>query len=143
MASLLYGIEGAPTIATPNQSEAERLLNRALITRSNWVEAVRQIKTMGPKYVVFSLELPRRGGSVRSRSRRSYTAPSRSTEPNRRGRPLAAAIVWSLDRGESFEDALRWGVAAGTASAKLPGINLASMEQVLEIHPQVTFAQNH
>jgi len=32
--ALLYGIEAGPTLASPNQSEAERLLNRALITRS-------------------------------------------------------------------------------------------------------------
>jgi 6-phosphofructokinase 2 len=138
---LLHGIEGAPTLVTPNQSEAERLLNRALITRSNWIEAVRQIKTMGPKYVVLSLGS--RGVVAASDQGVAEVVPPRveALSPIGAGDALAAAIVWSLDRGESFEDALRWGVAAGTASAKLPGINLASMEQAREIHPQVTVAQ--
>jgi fructose-1-phosphate kinase PfkB-like protein len=50
------------------------------------------------------------------------------------GDAAAAAIVWSLDRGDSFGEALRWGVAAGTASSTLPGINLANLEQTEEMY---------
>jgi fructose-1-phosphate kinase PfkB-like protein len=50
------------------------------------------------------------------------------------GDAAAAAIVWSLDRGDSFNEALRWGVAAGTASSKLPGITLANLEQTEELY---------
>jgi fructose-1-phosphate kinase PfkB-like protein len=50
---------------------------------------------------------------------------------------MSAAIVWALTRGGSFGDALRWGVAAGTASSKLPGITLANLEQTKEIYPKV------
>jgi fructose-1-phosphate kinase PfkB-like protein len=45
-------------------------------------------------------------------------------------------MVWSLARGDAFSEALRWGVAAGTASAKLPGITLANLEQTKEFYPQ-------
>jgi fructose-1-phosphate kinase PfkB-like protein len=41
-----------------------------------------------------------------------------------------------LQRGDAFSEALRWGVAAGTASAKLPGITLANLEQTKEFFPQ-------
>jgi 1-phosphofructokinase family hexose kinase len=138
---LLHGIEGMPTIVAPNQSEAERLLNRALITRSHWIEAVQQMKNMGPKYVVLSLGS--RGVVAASDQGVIEVTPPRveALSPIGAGDALAAAIVWSLDQGESFEDALRWGVAAGTASAKLPGINLASMEQAREIYPLVTVAK--
>ena len=44
-----------------------------------------------------------------------------------------AAACWSLENGDSFHEALRWGVAAGSASAKLPGINFATLEQTREI----------
>ena len=139
--ALLHGIEGAPTMVTPNQSEAERLLNHALITRSHWIEAVRQMKTMGPKYVVLSLGS--RGVVAASDEGVIEVAPPRVEAlcPIGAGDALAAAVVWSLERGDSFEDALRWGVAAGTASTKLPGINLASLEQTREIYPQVTVAK--
>jgi fructose-1-phosphate kinase PfkB-like protein len=48
---------------------------------------------------------------------------------------MSAAIVWSLAKGNSFGDSLRWGVAAGTASSKLPGITMANFEQTKEIYP--------
>ena len=86
---LLHGIEGMPTILSPNQSEAERLLNRALITRSHWIEAVQQMKSMGPKYVVLSLGsrgvVAASDEGVLENSRRRA---SRSTQPHRRGRCL-------------------------------------------------------
>ena len=38
-------------------------------------------------------------------------------------------------------DALRWGVAAGTASARLPGMNFATLAQTEEIYKQVEVRQ--
>jgi 1-phosphofructokinase/6-phosphofructokinase 2 len=45
-----------------------------------------------------------------------------------------------MSRGNSFEDSVRWGVAAGTASAKLPGIQLATFAETEPFFPltQVT-----
>jgi fructose-1-phosphate kinase PfkB-like protein len=36
-----------PTVVTPNQQEAERLLDRVLLTRSHFMEAVSHIRAMG------------------------------------------------------------------------------------------------
>ena len=136
--ALLHGIEAEPTIVTPNQSEAERLLNRALITRTHSIEAVQHIKTMGAKCAVLSLGsrgvLAAFGGGMLE------VVPPRVEAlcPIGAGDALGAAIVWALNRGDSIDVALRWGVAAGTASAKLPGISLASLEQTKEIFPHVT-----
>ena len=132
-----------PTILSPNQSEAERLLNRALITRSTGLKRSSRSKSMGPKYVVLSLGS--RGVVAASDEGVLEVTPPHVEvlSPIGAGGGAAAAIVWSLEQGESFEDALRWGVAAGTASAKLPGINLASMEQAREIYPLVSVAKTH
>ena len=40
-------------------------------------------------------------------------------------------------RGQNPAEALRWGVAAGTASARLPGMNFASLAQTEEVYRQV------
>ncbi|HEY1218436.1 MAG: hypothetical protein ABSE42_04860 [Bryobacteraceae bacterium] len=40
-------------------------------------------------------------------------------------------------RRQNPAEALRWGVAAGTASARLPGMNFASLAQTEEIYRQV------
>ena len=53
------------------------------------------------------------------------------------GDAMAAAILWSLTQNDDFPDAIRWGVAAGTASAKLPGMSFASLQQTREIHDEV------
>lgn len=137
--ALLHGLEGEPDLVKPNQSEAERLLNTPLITRSQFIAAVKSIKSMGAKAV--ALSLGGRGMVALSYDGEVLEAIPPSIEavsPIGAGDAAAAAIVWSLSRGDSFADALRWGVAAGTASSELPGINLANLEQTEAIYPQVT-----
>jgi 6-phosphofructokinase 2 len=131
---LLHGLEAKPTIVKPNQSEAERLLNTALITRSQLIDAVQQIKSLGPKSVVLSLGSRGVMAATTSEGILEVLPPVVDAVcPIGAGDAMSAAIVWSLDRGDSFGEALRWGVAAGTASAKLPGITLANLEQSKEI----------
>lgn len=50
---------------------------------------------------------------------------------------MAAAFVWALDKGTTFQEAVRWGVAAGTASAKLPGLTFATLEQTRDVFKRV------
>ncbi len=136
--ALLHGLEAQPTLVKPNQSEAERLLNTPLITRTQWIEAVKRIKGMGPSAVVLSLGS--RGVVAASDEGVQEVVPPtiEAVCPIGAGDATAAAIVWSLDRGDSFSEALRWGVAAGTASSKLPGINLANLEQTEVLYAQTS-----
>lgn len=133
--ALLHGIEAKPTLVTPNQSEAERLLNRALITRSHSIEAAQRIKAMGAQQVVLSLGS--RGVVAANEQGVIEVTPPRidAVCPIGAGDAMGAAFVWSIAKGNTFENSARWGVAAGTASAKLPGIQLATFEQSKEIYP--------
>lgn len=139
--ALLHGLEAQPTLVKPNQSEAERLLNTPLITRTQWVDAVRRIKDMGAKTVVLSLGS--RGVVAASSEGVLEVIPPtiEALSPIGAGDAMAAAIVWALDRGDSFSEALRWGVAAGTASTKLPGITLPTLEQAEEIYAHTSVAK--
>lgn len=134
---LLHGLEAHPTIVKPNQSEAERLLNTVLITRSQLVDAVQRIKAQGAKSAVLSLGSR---GVIAATSTEGVLEvvppPIEALSPIGAGDAMAAAIVWALHDGKSFGEALRWGVAAGTASSKLPGLTLATLEQAKEIYPQ-------
>ena len=133
--ALLHGLEAKPTLVKPNQSEAERLLNTALITRSQIIEAVQRIKAMGPASVVLSLGS--RGVIAATSTEGVLEVIPPAVEalcPIGAGDAMSAAIVWALDRQESFSEALRWGVAAGTASSMLPGITLADLEQSKQIY---------
>ena len=53
------------------------------------------------------------------------------------GDALTAAYVWSMRRKPNAADALRWGVAAGTASAHLPGMRFASLAQAQDVYKHV------
>jgi 6-phosphofructokinase 2 len=135
---LLHGIEAKPTIVKPNQSEAERLLNTALITRSQLIEAVQRMKAMGPASVVLSLGSRGVIAATSTEGILEVIPPAiEALCPIGAGDAMSAAIVWALDRQEPFSEALRWGVAAGTASTKLPGITLANLEQTKQVYAQV------
>jgi 1-phosphofructokinase family hexose kinase len=135
--ALSHGIEANPTIVTPNQQEAERLLNTVLLTRSQSIGAARRIQSMGADSVVLSLAS--RGAIGVSGNAIWEAIPPRidAISPIGAGDALAAALLWSYERRDDFAEALRWGVAAGTASAKLPGMKFASLEQTREIFEDV------
>jgi 1-phosphofructokinase family hexose kinase len=135
--ALLHGLEAKPTVVAPNQHEAERLLNRALITRSHLVDAAQRIHGMGAESVVLSLGS--RGAIGKSANEMIEAIPPRieAVCPIGAGDALAAAFVWAMDRKEDFVDAVRWGVAAGTASAKLPGLTFADLEQTKQVYARV------
>jgi 1-phosphofructokinase family hexose kinase len=139
---LLHGLEAHPTLVKPNQSEAERLLNTALITRSQLIDAVTRIKALGAKSVVLSLGSRGAIAATSSEGILEITPPPVDALcPIGAGDAMSAVIVWSLERGDSLGEALRWGVAAGTASALLPGIELANMEQTKAIYRQTTITR--
>jgi 1-phosphofructokinase family hexose kinase len=135
--ALTYGIEAGPTIVTPNQQEAERLLNTVLLTRSQSLAAVRRIQSMGVESVVLSLAS--RGAIGASGETMWEAIPPRvdAVSPIGSGDALAAALLWSFDKDHDFSLALRWGVAAGTASATLPGMKFASLDETRAIFQDV------
>jgi len=135
--ALLHGIEAGPSIVSPNQPEAERLLNRALITRAQFLEAAQRIKAMGAESVMLSLG--GRGVVAVNDNQLLEVIPPRTdaVSPLGAGDALAAAYVWAASKRKDFADCVRWAVAAGTASAKLPGLEFASLEQTKEIYKSV------
>ena len=135
--ALLHGMEAHPTAVMPNQQEAERLLNRALITRTHFLDAAERIYSMGADCVVVSLGA--RGAAVKTEGGLFEVIPPRveAVCPIGAGDALSAAFAWACDRGSDFVEAVRWGVAAGTASARLPGLSFANLEQTKEIYSLV------
>lgn len=135
--SLRLAIEEKPTVVTPNQHEAERLLGKTLLTRTHYLEAAHRLRAMGPDSVVLSLGSR---GAVGAFSGDFWEAlPPRidAVCPIGAGDALSAAYVWSMAGNSGEMDALRWGVAAGTAKARLPGMKFASLEQTKEIYANV------
>ncbi len=135
--ALLYGIEAKPTAVTPNQQEAERLLSRALMTRSQFFEAAERIQTLGAKSVVLSLGAR---GAVAADGKQLLEVLAPRVDalcPIGAGDALAAAFVWASAKKRPFQEAIRWAVAAGTASVVLPGMAMANLEQTREMFKRV------
>jgi 1-phosphofructokinase family hexose kinase len=135
--ALLHALEARPTVITPNQSEAERLLNRAIITRGQILEAIERIRGMGAESVILSLGAR---GAIGMGPEGAFEALAPHIDalcPIGAGDALAAAFVWGMDKKKSFFDSLRWGVAAGTAAASLPGMRFPTLDQTKAVYRQV------
>ncbi len=135
--ALTHALEAKPSVITPNQQEAERLLGRALLTRNQFLEAVNRIHAMGPESVILSLGSRGAIGASPEGIFEALAPRIESLCPIGAGDALAAAFTWSMDKGKTFADSLRWGVAAGTATAALPGIQFGTLQQTRTIYKNV------
>lgn len=135
--ALVEGIEAKPTVAMPNQKEAERLLGRTLLTRTHYLEAAERIRTMGAESVVLSLGSRGAVGAFADGLTEALPPQVEALCPIGAGDALSAAYTWAIQKKSDVRDALRWGVAAGTATARLPGMSFANLAQTQEIYRQV------
>ena len=139
--ALLHALEAKPTVITPNHQEAERLLNRALITRSQLLDALERLQAMGPESVILSLGSRGALGSGSFGILEAQAPRIDALCPIGAGDAMAAAFVWSMEQnthdGMPFADSLRWGVAAGTAKAALPGMTFPTLDQTRKYYQRV------
>lgn len=135
--ALQHALEARPAVISPNQHEAERLLGRALITRGQFLEAVQRIHAMGPEAVILSLGA--RGALGISAEGIFEALPPRVDVvcPIGSGDALAAAFCWSMEKGKGFAESLKWGVAAGSAAASLPGLQFPTLQQTRAMFKRV------
>lgn len=124
--ALAEALEAGPDVVKPNRSEAAALLGRELPTVDDAALAAREIRAMGATRVVLSLG--EQGAVAATRLGALLATPPLAGTgcPVGAGDVLAAACVWAMDRGEPFEEAFRWGVAAATVAASRPGLEFGT-----------------
>ena len=135
--ALREGIAARPTVVSPNQQEAGRLLGQTLLTRTHYLEAAERIRQLGADSVVLTLGSRGAVGAFADGLMEALPPRIDAVCPIGAGDALMAAYAWARERRTSVAEALRWGVAAGTASARLPGMSFASLAQAREIYRQV------
>ena len=135
--ALREGIAARPTVVSPNQQEAGRLLGQTLLTRTHFLEAAERIRQLGADSVVLTLGSRGAVGAFADGLMEALPPRIDAVCPIGAGDALMAAYAWARERRSSAADALRWGVAAGTAKARLPGMSFASLAQTREIYRQV------
>jgi 1-phosphofructokinase family hexose kinase len=135
--ALREGIAARPTVVSPNQQEAGRLLGQTLLTRTHYLEAAERIRQLGADSVVLTLGSRGAVGAFADGLMEALPPRIDAVCPIGAGDALMAAYAWARERRTSVAEALRWGVAAGTASARLPGMSFAGLAQAREIYRQV------
>ena len=135
--ALRLGLEAGPTVAKPNQPEAERLLNTALLTRTHYLAAAEQILRLGAESVILSLGSRGVVGLFQNHMVEVVPPQIDVVSPIGAGDALSAAFLWAMETKNDYQDGLRWGVAAGTASAALPGMKFASLAEARKMYHEV------
>ena len=139
--ALHHALEAKPTVITPNQHEAERLLSRAIITRGQCLDAISELQGMGPESVILSLGARGAMGSSAEGVLEAIPPRVEALCPIGAGDALGAAFAWSMEKKKSFAESLRWGVATGTAAARLPGLSFPTFADARSIYKQVEMRQ--
>lgn len=119
----------------PNTKELEELVGRELNTMSEQEEAAKEIIQAGKVEVLVVSMGPAGAMIVSKEGAFQVAAPSvkkRSTVGA--GDSMVAGLVISLSRGFSTVDALRYGIACGTAATMNTGTELCKLEDVEELY---------
>ena len=135
--ALPLALAAGPSLAKPNRPEAERLLGRSLFSEADAIAGAEEICAMGAERVLLSLG-SQGAVAVWAGGRLRALPPGAATgSPIGAGDVLGAVCIWALLRGESFPEAFRWAVAAGTVAAGLPGLDFGDLKEVEKMRPRV------
>lgn len=126
-AALAAAVEAGPDLIKPNVHELAELTGRALTSIGEVVEAAQQLQSAGISCVVVSLG---GDGAVMVDAQGAWQA---TTEPVAVRSTVGAGdalVAGLLAAGGTGPDALRSGVAYGTAAAQLPGTQFPVPDQL-------------
>ena len=135
--ALRLGVQAKPFLIKPNEYEIERLVGRSLPDEAALLEAAREIVSGGVQVVAVTLG---RKGALVVTARRAYRASAPAVDVRSKvgaGDSFLAGCVLALSQGRSIEDALRLGMAAGTAAVMNEGTQLCRKEDVERLVPGI------
>ena len=120
--ALRQGLEtGCPALIKPNQAEFQALVGRPLHDLAEFIAAARE--TAAAYHTLVVLSLGAKGAVAVQNDQAWHARPPRIpvTSAVGSGDTLLAGVAQGLVRGAALADALRQGVAAGTANALTVG----------------------
>lgn len=135
--AFVQGMRAGPEFIKPNIREAERYLARTIPDLESACEATAELHRDGTDIVVLSRGA--QGAILCSQEGLFNAAPpkveQRSTIGS--GDSLVGAMLAALTQGLSLETSLRWGVAAGAATAMTDGASIGKKIDFERILPSV------
>lgn len=132
-ALLASAVKSKPFIIKPNIHELERLVKRKLTSNLEIASAAADIRSYGVEYVFISLG--HKGAILASAEGIFYGSAPEVPVVSRvgAGDSMVAGILTAVASGKSSEDALRLGIACGSATVQMPGTELFTMDLVNDI----------
>ncbi len=135
--ALVGGVAARPEMVKGNRRELERLLGFRLSDERSTLEAAGALRGMDIRMAVVTRGREGAVAVCEDGSFRSLAPRVRAVSAVGSGDSFLAGIVLSLSRGDNMEDALRLGVAAGTACVLTPGTELCRRREVDILQPRV------
>ena len=140
---LKHGMKACPTFIKPNMKETGRLLGREIETTEDCLVAARELyqrlKDMNPPRDPIVVVSRGENGAVMATDGKVFIGHTPQVVVNSTigsGDSLIGGILWAMQTGKSMDEALRWGMAAGAATAMTDGSEIARKPVILELFPQ-------
>lgn len=134
---LRQGVVGKPFLLKPNRYELERLMGRNLTSQGAVIDAARQLLARGVEVVVVS-DADRPCIAVRGQEVWIGIPPKvKVLSTVGSGDSLIAGLVMKFVEGKSLREALRFGIALGTAAATTPDTQLCLRKDIPPIYKRV------
>ncbi|HLT25151.1 MAG TPA: 1-phosphofructokinase family hexose kinase [Zeimonas sp.] len=136
--ALAAALEAGVDLVKPNLRELRELTGEALEHEVDWARAAEELVRSGGAGIV-ALSLGAHGALIAAAGEtiRAHALEVPIAGTVGAGDSFLAAVVWCLNGGRSLDDALRHGVAAGTAALLSPGTRLALRDDVLRLAADV------
>lgn len=136
--ALARALEQGVFLVKPNQRELTELFDRKLETRTEQVAACRDLVRSGRAEIV-ALTLAEQGALAVTRTGSWYAAAPavRAVSTVGAGDSFLGTMLWRLLCGDEVQQALRYGVAAGSASLLAPGTALCRVTDVEALVPHI------
>ncbi|NPA15824.1 MAG: 1-phosphofructokinase [Deferribacteres bacterium] len=134
---LKQGVKAKPFMIKPNTYELQRLVDREIKTESDVLDAAERLLSDGIELVAVT-----RGGKSAFLVTKDFIY--RCQPPKIKvisavgsGDAFIGAFLLALYRGHGYPEAFKWGIAAGAATALVPGTGLMRKEDFEELLKEV------
>lgn len=137
--AMKHAMAARPDFIKPNEKEASRLLDRDISGRNDAIQAALELYQQlggGEKIVVVSRGA---GGAVLACGDGQFDGMTPNVEMRSTigcGDSMLGGMLWAIHHHKPLEEAFRWGLSAGAATAATDGTEIAREEMVKQLFAQ-------
>lgn len=142
--AMRLGLDAAPDLIKPNVREAERLLERDLFMQEDKIneaakDLVALLQEKGSPDPIVVISRGKEGAVLATKSAllKGLTAPVEARSTIGSGDSLIGGMLYALMTQKTLEEAFRYGLAAGAATATTDGTEIGRRESILELFQKV------